>query len=486
MGGWYVHAMTVALAEKALVQDTDRVELVLSRIGEWVYRVVAADGSCEFSRSDNGYETTAVSGRDPLGDQSTDRFLGTPDEQKGGFPTAATNAYPNAHERIAQLFDHPNAPDLAVVRTAAFHVHGNLGEHGSLGAIQSRAAFVAGGCGIQADGIVDRHLQATDVGPTIAAVLGCRSDEHGHHLASQDGKADTRLLEGSPAKHAIAFLLDGLGVNTLADALQAGDIPNIAGVLETGTCYSEGSIASLPSVTLPNHATLLTGLHPGHHGILSNEWLDRSTDQAHNLLDFAQMTRACDFLLPGVETLFEAIARNDPDAFCAATYEYADRGADFSTFAEVREGRRPVGIPRRGDEIPHATVRWCDENPQYEFISRIDSASTAQACQLLGPDSETPAPTFLWVNYSLTDTAGHHAGPHGTETLDALRDTDARMGQVLHAATEAGTLEGTAIFVLADHGMELTDPTVTGHYRSNLDTAGIAYRDLDDGLIYLT
>lgn len=104
---------------------------------------------------------------------------------------------------------------------------------------------------------------------------------------------------------------------------------------------------------------------------------------------------------------------------------------------------------------------------------------------LLDPAAETPPPKFLWVNFSLTDEAGHHSGPYGEEARDALRDTDTRMGHVLEAARQAGTLHRTAVFMMADHGMELTNPQVAGHYHPAPDAAGVPYRDLDDGLIYL-
>lgn len=34
-------------------------------------------------------------------------------------------------------------------------------------------------------------------------------------------------------------------------------------------------MSSLPTVTLANHTAILTGCHPGHHGILHNAWYDR-------------------------------------------------------------------------------------------------------------------------------------------------------------------------------------------------------------------
>jgi len=132
-------------AEHALVSDTDRVEMVLSSPDKGNFRACSSRGSHSFRRVESGYETTNTDGLDPLKHQDCIRLLGRDAEIRAPYPLAHENSYPYAHDRIAQLFDHPNAPDAFVVRTAAFHVHGNLGEHGSLASIQSRSTLVAGG-----------------------------------------------------------------------------------------------------------------------------------------------------------------------------------------------------------------------------------------------------------------------------------------------------------------------------------------------------
>ena len=46
-----------------------------------------------------------------------------------------------------------------------------------------------------------------------------------------------------------------------------------------GTAYRHGAMAGLPTVTLANHTSILTGAMPGHHGILHNAWYDRSAGE---------------------------------------------------------------------------------------------------------------------------------------------------------------------------------------------------------------
>ena len=92
--------------------------------------------------------------------------------------------------------------------------------------------------------------------------------------------------------------------------------------------------------------------------------------------------------------------------------------------------------------------------------SRSRSASGATATR-----ARVPAPRFTWVNFSLTDAAFHQGGPVLRHRRGAsIRDTDARLGEVLAAVERAGVFDRTAFFLVADHGMEESNPAVTGDW----------------------
>ena len=96
-----------------------------------------------------GAET--LTGRDPLACQDAARFGSLAEERATPHPDRRANAYPHAFEHLAQVFDHPSAPDLVVLHTAAHYwgdQGGHLGEHGSLGVVQARAPFIAAGAGV--------------------------------------------------------------------------------------------------------------------------------------------------------------------------------------------------------------------------------------------------------------------------------------------------------------------------------------------------
>ena len=129
------------------------VEVVLVRDGD-ALEAHAADGSVRFDRDG---AVLSEQGRNPLADQATDRFAGLANECASLQPDRSANSYPFAYEQAAQLFDHPCAPDLCVIHTAAHNWEdqgGHRGEHGSIDVVQARAPFIIAGAGVRSAGIV--------------------------------------------------------------------------------------------------------------------------------------------------------------------------------------------------------------------------------------------------------------------------------------------------------------------------------------------
>ena len=59
------------------------------------------------------------------------------------------------------------------------------------------------------------------------------------------------------------------------DYLDRAEAPNLRKLAASGV-RAEGLIPAFPSKTFPNHYTLVTGLSPEHHGIVSNAMVDRT------------------------------------------------------------------------------------------------------------------------------------------------------------------------------------------------------------------
>ncbi len=479
-------------AEAALVDPAcaAMVDVVLRRLDGDTYRAAGARGAVEFRHGPDGTTIVATTGTDPLADTDPDRFLGRDAELGAGIPAPADEARPHAHDEIAQFFDSPHAPDLAVVHTAAHRYHGNEGEHGSLGTVQRRAPFLAAGPGVRAAGWVEGHARTVDVAPTIATLAGVARrrgvDRWGHErdgllLARQDGDVIGAVLDPDqdPADHVLLVLWDGCNANALRAAIDDGEAPNVAALVARGAGLDGGLLASFPSATLGNHTTIGTGALPGHSGVIHNEWRCATTGEHRNLLDPPQMFRASDHLAPGVETLHDAIHRTDPGAWTGTTLEYCDRGADFSSFRAMAD-RDPLPYARRHDDFPR-DGHWYEHSAAYCGMSRVDETALRSAMAFWADDH--PVPRFAWCNFDLTDSAGHEGGPHGDETRAAIRDSDERLGRLLGAVERRGVLDRTAVVLLADHGMQRTDEACTGTLDEAL--AGIDHALVDGSLLYL-
>ena len=446
-----------------------------------------------------------VTGRNPLGDTATDRFPSLADELANRWPDRTRQAYPHGHEHIAQLFDHPAAPDLLCLHTPSHNWEdhgGERGEHGSLGTVQVRAPFVLAGAGVRHDGMVPRSCRLVDVAPTVLALLGAEPRAGGGLgptgalrpdalLARQDGRALTELLDPADRPdHVIGVLWDGTNANVLYDMVAAGEVPNVARLLAMGTGLAHGALASLPSVTLANHTTILTGAHPGHHGILHNAWYDRT--KGEQIVTNSPLTWpwAMQTLSPEVETIHQAVHRAFPGARTVSVNEPCDTGADQSTFEVLRTGGDLVRPPK-AEDLPFATERFVRPEKSYQVSSRIDHTGMVQALDVWdgardgrSPDG-SPLPRFTFVNFTLTDAAFHAGGPYSDIARASVHDSDARLGQILDAVERSGAWDRTAFFLVADHGMEDSNPEVTGDWAPALAESGVPCRDEAYGFVYV-
>jgi phosphonoacetate hydrolase len=466
------------------------VDMVLTR-RDGVYEALCAEGSVSFKAvAGGGHSVVATEGRDPLAEQASDKFTPLATEMASRHPHRRDNTYPHAFDQVSQLFDAPAAPDLCVIHSASHNWEdqgGHIGEHGSIGVVQSRAPLVFAGKGVRAGGLVPRSARLVDVAPTIAALLGCAPRDDGRYFAVQDGAALTDIVDPEDRPdHVVGFLFDGTNANVLYDMAARGEAPNVARLIATGTAFGHGATASLPTVTLANHTTVLTGAHPGHHGILHNAWYDRARRQQVITNSSATWPTAMDHLAPAAESIHDAVHRTWPGAFTASVNEPCDTGADYSTFEFFRKGEVPP-IPKSPEGLPHTTERFVRPSKDYAWSSVVDHMGVEQATGILSGryrDATYPVPRFLWCNFTLTDAAMHEGGPYSEMASAAVRDSDARIGEVLTALERRGIVDDTAFVLVADHGMEESDPACRGDWDVALRDAGLRFRDEGYGFLY--
>jgi len=463
------------------------VELVAWADQEHVY-AETRDGACRLRFDDPSGGREVLRGSDPLARQDPLALTPAAAEEADPRPGRARTSYPHAGPRLASLFLlRERAPDIAVVHTDAHHWPergGHLGEHGSLGVLQSRAPLVLSGRGVRARGVLRDSARVVDVMPTLAALAGVPLAD----LVGLDGTALTRLVEPQdPPGYVVGLLWDGCNCADLLQLCRSGELPAVSRLLERGCALEGGAVAEFPSVTLTNHTSALTGLGPGRHGIVHNAFWDRSAGEQVMANDASTWHVAARLLLPGVRTLWEVVEAARPGTSTACVDDPTDRGAGYSTFGLVRasgsagSGSLADSLPA-ADTDPNATVAAAQSNRDYAWGSKIDAAGLTQVLTLWG---QPEPPRVMWWNTVLTDGANHNGGPRSGLSRAGMRDSDRRLGVWLDLVEKRGLTDEVTVLLTADHGMAHADPAVTGDWGPALAAAGIPYRDEAFGFLYL-
>lgn len=195
--------------------------------------------------------------------------------------------------------------------------------------------------------------------------------------------------------------------------------PHLKKMAEEGASAPEGMIPSFPSLTFPNHYTIVTGLYPEHHGLVDNDFLDPKRGYEH--------------------------------------YSYKDtvKNGDGSWFGGVplwslaeRQRMRSASLFWVGSEAEIAGKRpsyWVPFDDNFDDEKRIDQV---MAWLALPPEER---PHLITVYYSNTDHAGHDFGPDSIECRDAVHHLDALLGELEDKLKATGL--PTDMIVVSDHGM---------------------------------
>ncbi len=489
------------------------------------YEVWAARGMIRFQRffaDGGGYDYRVIEqiGENPIEKQDA-KALATIDEElaaskASGFPGDEPNrayvrsehsTYPYAYERIAQLFDSPNAPDLAV-NPQAFAFGRQPGQHGALDVMHARSPLVFSGPGVKQGVTTDAPSRQIDIAPTIAKLCGFplidgaditgrtssqRAAAPDVYLKRQDGHPLDAIIDDTSDRRplrAYIFLLDGQSNTELKWRLahDADAIPNLRRLISRGTMFEFGSITNFPSITWPSHNAIGTGAWGGHHDIVNPTYYMRETREV--VTPQGQQFDTGRYLHDSVETLHDAFHRvfgaweGMDGALTASIHDPCGRGADHAVLE-----RRIVGDRARLRDLTEqykddTSTKWHEDKQEGAGRESIlDNRGLAQSI-VLHTDASHPPPAFMYHNFALTDGVGHDYGPHSEGQRTALDETDVRIGRVLAMLEEAGLYEDTLFIITTDHGMAPVDGSLKANQVRAVTVAGMK-AITPDPLVYL-
>ena len=220
----------------------------------------------------------------------------------------------------------------------------------------------------------------------------------------------------SPASQATVVLVS---IDALrADALGSGSMPTLDAIAADGV-RARWMNPSYPTLTFPNHYTLVTGLRPDHHGEVHNKMRDAGLG-----------------------------------AFVSKQYDKLD--------ARWWSGGEPLWATMEREGMSTAVLFWPGSAVEIhgERPSRwlpFDKAMTVEARvqQVLDWLDEPAAkrPRFIAAYFDQVDVAAHQCGAHCAEAIAAERDVDAGLAKLRAGIAARSNGRRIDLVVVSDHGM---------------------------------
>jgi hypothetical protein len=230
----------------------------------------------------------------------------------------------------------------------------------------------------------------------------------------------------------VILVADGARPDTLFGAMDAGQLPALSALRESGMATTLSSV--FPSVTGSAYTPFLTGLHPGRAGLPGLRWYDRDRSatlwpaHARSYVGLGGM-RADKDLYRDCRTLFELEARS------LGGFTYIGRG--LSTRRRIGTGwgfgARLAWTHFRGDLDGWMRFdRWLGA----EFVRRI----VAQR------------PRVAFLAHPGIDKLSHQFGQESPRILSAMQTVDHTVSLLHDAFATEGRSEELEIWIVSDHG----------------------------------
>lgn len=179
-----------------------------------------------------------------------------------------------------------------------------------------------------------------------------------------------------------------------------------------------------PTLTFPNHYTLVTGLVPDRHGLVHNRMMDAA------LGPFRLSLRAA---------VADGRWWDEAEPIWVTARRHGLRSATMfwpGSEARIRGVRPDDWLPYAGD-MPHEervrrVLRWLDRPPARR-------------------------PHLITLYFSALDEAGHAKGPGSPEAVAALADIDGALARLEAGLRRRGLFDAVDLVVVSDHGMASVD-----------------------------
>lgn len=234
-----------------------------------------------------------------------------------------------------------------------------------------------------------------------AVALGSASISHPVSAISTE-------VNSSVAKRIVLLSLDGISV----EGYQKAKTPNLDALMAEGSLSLDTRVV-MPSVTLPNWTSHLTGSGPEQHGVVDNGW------------------EISKFKLPAIETdsegyypsVFKVLKDNLPQVKTAFYYNWINLFYPYNK-------------------------KYLDEVCYLEKDAYVPNYE--KALSFLMENRKKPTLVFLYSVH--TDHAGHNYKWMSPEYIQSIEEADVEIGKFIDKMKQEGLYKDTNFMFLSDHG----------------------------------
>lgn len=254
-------------------------------------------------------------------------------------------------------------------------------------------------------------------------------------------------LAAQSVRHVVLITIDGMRPEFYEDP--SWPAPTLQHLKQEGA-YAIKVRPVFPTVTLPNHTSMITGALPARHGVYTNtpftplstmpSWnyyakIIKSPTLFDKLHALGKVTAAVDW---PVGVGMNGVDYNIPNYFAL--------NDEMDNIALMRQSVQPSGF---WDElVANALGKVPSEEINSDHFLRTDENVSRMAAYII----MRYKPTFMAVHVTETDHAQHDYGREGYEVRAAVETVDRAVGAILEAIDRAGIKDSTSILVAGDHG----------------------------------
>ncbi|WP_288447403.1 ectonucleotide pyrophosphatase/phosphodiesterase [Chryseobacterium culicis] len=193
--------------------------------------------------------------------------------------------------------------------------------------------------------------------------------------------------------------------------------------LANGGVKAEAMIPSYPSITFPNHWSLITGLYPSHHGLIDNFFYDYKRK----------------------------------DSYAMSSKKNAEDGSWYGGIPlwglAEKQGMVSASLMWVGSASDAGGMRPTYYYPYHEKFTPAEKVEKVVNWLKLPEDKR---PHFITLYFPEVDGSGHHYGPDAKETENAVHLIDQAVGDLVQKVNDLGLKNVNFVFV-SDHGMIKVD-----------------------------